>query len=378
MNYKKLSIALFFAIIVILPMATFLLPKKSFSEMENRTLAKAPEFSFAKYKDKSYMKEVESFLSDHMVFREDFASTKTKLELLQGRKEVNNVFICDNMLIEKISEPEADTTNSNIDAINKFSAKYKNKLNTSIMLVPTASEFYSSQIPSYVSVQDQTKYISDFYAKLKNINTIDAYTPLAAVADNSYIFYRTDHHWTSYGSYVGYTAMGKTLGYKPATLDMFNVQHASQGFLGTLYSKVLYGDKLQDQIDLYHYSKGDVVTDVIKYTAKNTQTYQSILFKENLQKKDKYSVFLGGNDAVVKIKTSVNNNKKIIIFKDSFTHSMMQFLPLHYQEIVLVDLRYLNKPLNEYININEYQQALFVYNMAGFVNDNSIKKITTY
>lgn len=377
MNYKKLSIGLFFAIIVLLPTATFLLPKDTFSEMENRMLAKPPNFSFNNFQNKTFMNDWESFISDHMVFRNEFASAKTKLELLQGRREVNGVFISNNMLLEKINEPTEAITNSNIDAMNKFAAKYKGKLETSVMLVPTASEVYTSQIPELVNVQNQTKYIKDYYAKLKNINTIDTCTPLAAVAENNYVFYRTDHHWTSYGAYIGYAAMGKQLGFKPVTIDMFNIEHTTQDFLGTLYSKVIYGEKLADKIDIY-YLKSEVVTDVIKYTAKNTQTYPSILFRENLEKKDKYTVFLGGNDPVVRIKTNVKNGKKIIIFKDSFAHSLMQFLPLHYEEIALIDLRYLNKPLDEYIDMKEYQQALFMYNMAGFVSDGTVKKVSTY
>lgn len=378
MNHKKLLIVLFFAIIVLLPMATFLLPKSTFSEMENRTLAKAPKITGDSLMDKSYMKNAETFLSDHMVFRTEFASAKTKLELLQGRKEVNGVFISDDMFLEKVINPDKSITNGNIDAINKFAAKYKGKIDTSIMLVPTAVEFYHKKAPMFADMMDQTQYVQDFYAKLKNINCVDAYTPLAAMADTNYIFYRTDHHWTSYGAYVGYTSLARTLGYKSVVHDMFNIEHTTDDFYGTLYSKVLYGEELADKIDLYYYSNGDVVTDVVKYTVKNKQTYPSIFFREFLEQKDKYSVFLGGNDMVVDIQTNVNNGKNIIIFKDSYSHAMMQFLPLHYEKITLVDLRYLNKPLEEYVDLSEYQQALFLYNVAGFSEDSSLKKVANY
>lgn len=379
MKYKKLSIALFFGIIVLLPILTFLLPKQTISEVENRELAKPPKMTVDNLLSKKFMKDTESFLTDHMVFRTQFASAKTKFELAQGKKEVNGVFIGDKMLLENIPKADKEITDVNINAINKFAEKYAGKIETNMMIVPTAIEFYPSEIPPFATTVNQTQYIQDFYSRLENVSCVDAYAPLAAAADSGYIFYRTDHHWTSYGAYIGYAAMGKTLGYKPATDDMFNIEHTTEDFLGTLYSKVLYGEKLNDKIDLYHYfSDGPVVKDVIRYTDKNTQTYPSIFFKENLQKKDKYTVFLGDNVPVVKIKTNTTNGKKIILFKDSFSHAMMQFLPLHYEEITLVDLRYLNRPLEEYVNLDEYQQALFVYNMNGIANDSSIKKIINY
>lgn len=358
-------------------MVTFLLPKKTFSETENRTLAEAPELNVENWFNKTFMDQAENFMSDHLVFRDQFSSFKTKCELLQGKKEVNGVFISDDMLIEKIEDSKSNITNGNIDAINKFAAKYKGILDTSIMLIPTASEIYPNNIPANVDVLDQTQYIQDFYAKLKNITCIDAYSPLSAVSDEQ-IFYRTDHHWTSYGAYTGYTAMSKALSFKPATIDMFNIEYVSEDFLGTLYSKVLYGEKLADRMELYHYAKGDVVTDVIKYTSHNKQTYPSIFFRDNLTKKDKYAVFLGSNEPIVQIKTNVHNGKKLLMFKDSYAHALMQFLPLHYEEIVLVDLRYLNKPLNEYINIKDYQQAIFLYTMQGFPKDQTIKKVANY
>jgi hypothetical protein len=377
LRHKKVAVVAFFIILVMIPMVTFLLPKKSFSETENRKLADVPKFSIDNFLDKSFMEQAESFMSDHLVFRDQFSSYKTRMELLQGRKEVNGVFISDNMLLERVDAGKAATTNGNIDAINKFAAKYKGQIDTSIMLIPTAAEFYPNELPQNVSVLDQTQYIKDFYAKLKNITCIDAYAPLSAVSDNN-IFYKTDHHWTSFGAYTGYAAMSKALSFKPATVDMFNIEYVSDNFLGTLYSKVLYGEKLADRMELYHYAKGEVVTDVVKYTDHNTQTYPSILFRDNLAKKDKYSVFLGSNEPIVKIKSNVKNGQKLILFKDSYSHALMQFLPLHYEEIVLVDLRYLNKPLEEYINVLDYQQALFIYNMAGFVKDQSVKKVANY
>ena len=58
---KMLSFFFFFGVITILPLMTIILPKKEFSEIENRVLSKAPEFSFSSVLDRSFMKNSESY-----------------------------------------------------------------------------------------------------------------------------------------------------------------------------------------------------------------------------------------------------------------------------------------------------------------------------
>lgn len=377
MNSRKLLVAVFFTILIVLPAATFLVPKREFSLLENRQLASPPELSAASVLDKSYMRDAETFMADHILFRSSFAKLRTSFEMLGGRREIGGVLIGEGRLMENVAAPNQKYTENNAAAINAFAQNHLGRLETSVMLVPTASELYPGKAPPFAQLYDQTQYIQDFYARLSHVNGVDAYTSLAAEA-GSYIFYRTDHHWTSYGAYVGYTALAKTLGYKAATADTFNIEHASHSFLGTLYSKALTGEDWQDTVDLYTYASGEVVQDVIKYTAKNSVTYSSIFFRDALETKDKYTVFLGGNDGIVKIRTNVANGKRLLVFKDSFANSLMQFLPLHYEEIVLVDLRAFNADLSDYVNVNEFQQALFLYNVANFTDDNSISKAAKF
>lgn len=374
---KKIRVAAFFLLLVFVPAATFLLPKSGFSELENRELASPPELNWPSVLDKSFMEDAETFLADQIVFRSQFARAKTQFELLEGRRELDGVLVGKNRLMQNIAAPNEKYTANNAAAINQFSKKYHGRLETTVMLVPTAVEFYPGEVPLAAPTVDQTAYIQDFYSRLERVNTVDAYSPLDAETSN-YIFYRTDHHWTSYGAYIGYTALAKTLGYKAATADNFNVEHAAHDFLGTLYSKTLTGETWKDTVDLYSYAKGNVVTDVIKYGAKNNVNYSSIFFRDYLEKKDKYMVFLGGNDGIIQIKTNVKSGKNLIVFRDSYANSLMQFLPLHYDEIVLVNLRAFNGELSDYINVRDYQQALFIYNVGNFTDDNSISKVEGY
>lgn len=371
---KKISAIAFFVILVILPLLTFILPKKDFSEAENKKLAEFPKVSVDNIMDKKFMDGFDRFVSDHFVFREDWIKAKTTMELATGQKEINSVFPLDSMIVENIGKKDNDIYKKNYKVINDYAKKYGEQMSVNVMLIPTASEIYKDQLPKYAPVMDQTKYISQFYSKLQGVNTIDVIPTLTANRD-SYIYYRTDHHWTSYGAYLGYTALGKSLGYKPLTHNMFNIELGSNKFLGTLYSKVLVGEDLKDSIDLYHYSEGSPVEAVVVDEGVKTTSYDSIFFKENLGTKDKYSVFLGKNQPIVTIKTKVKNGQKLLMFKDSYSHTLMQFLPLHYEEITLVDLRYISADIRKYIDIENYTSTLFIYNMAAFVQDKSLNTL---
>ena len=46
-------------------------------------------------------------------------------------------------------------------------------------------------------------------------------------------------------------------------------------------------------------------------------------YDKNSDKKDKYNTFLGQNEPCVSVKTDVTNQKKLLIIKDSYAHSMV-------------------------------------------------------
>ena len=376
MRMKQALIVLSLAGVVLLSVFTFLSPQISYSDEQNRTLAHSPEFSLQKWMNGDFSQDTEDFLQDQLILRERFTKMATGMELLAGNREIGGVYIGNSRLIGNTEVPDEKITQSNAAAISAFAEKYSGSLETSLMLVPTAQEFYASEIPLFAEPFDQTAYIQKVYQAVEGAACVDAYTSLAASPRD--IFYRTDYRWTSYGAYVGYTALAKTLGFKAVSHDMFNVEHVSHDFLGNLYARTLYGEQWEDSIDLYTFAPHSVVQDVVKNTGVNTETYSSIFFRDELEGRDAGDVFLGESYPLVTIRTSVGNGKKLILFRDSYADTMMQFLPLHYDEIVLVDLRHLNRPLSEYINLADYQQALFLYNVEDFTDDASISKVLRY
>ena len=369
-NKLTANIAIFAVLLIVLPALTLFLPKKTFSENENRYLQEFPVPTLKTLEDKSFMSAFEKFFSDHFVLREKWIQLKNQMEIITNKKEINGVYLTEKRLIEH-QELNEDIIKQNTEAINSFAEKYKKP--TFLMIVPTAESIYTDQLPLMAPYFDQKKVIDSIYiASNKNLTCIDVFTPLLS-AKNQYIYYNTDHHWTSLRAYLGYFSSAKPLGFAHNEIDKFNVEHASHDFKGTLYSKTLYEKSTPDTIDLYHLSTGEPQVTVTVNSGQKSSEHQSIFFRNYLDKKDKYNTFLGQNEPCVSVKTDVTNQKKLLIIKDSYAHSMVQFYMYHYSEITLVDLRYVNK-LSNYVSVDDYDQIMFVYNFASVNTDTSIGK----
>lgn len=234
-------------------------------------------------------------------------------------------------------------------------------------------EIYSGELPKNAPVFNQKAFIEYMYNKLNsNVTTIDVYNSLYAVRDE-YIYYRNDHHWTSYGAYCGYKTAIKKLGFSEISYNKYHIEHASNSFKGTLYSKTLYDKIIPDMVDLYNYENGAKVTSVEVNDGMEVKEYDSIYFREYLKEKDKYLVYLGPNQPLIKIKTDVKNERKLLVIKDSYANTFIPFLTQHYSEITVLDLRYIRTSYNDIVNMDDYNQVLIIYSAATMENDETLK-----
>lgn len=399
MNFKmtpaKLMIALFTVVTLAIPVTTAVLPKQERSENENRSLADFPDIVNHNKMDKaenlgdvvgaikwdyitvrdenSWMDDFENYFSDHLSGREEWVRVRNEIEMLAGKKEINGVYTLDDQLIQAFKEYDPDTVQKSIDAMNGFAANHPD-MQVSLMLAPTAQELFSSEIPAYAGYLSEKSFIDECYKKMSGISTVDCLSFLSG-HKNDYVFYRTDHHWTSLGAYYAYCAAAKTLGYSSYGLDSFNIETASSSFRGTLYSKTLDNSITPDSIDYYMLASGEPKVKMTVFDGRNETVYDSMYVRSYLDVKDKYSSFTGSNSPLVTIETDVDNGKNLLLIKDSYAHSLVPFLSKHYSKITMVDMRYINTDLNNLIDLSEYQQAMFMFNVVSFSSDLHVKKV---
>lgn len=372
---KLISCICFFAVIVALPVITVLSPKESFSEMENRNLESVPKITADSVKSRKYMNKLETYISDHFIGRISWIQTKSTFDIISGKRERNNIYIMKDRLAEKLAEPDYSLIDKSIASINTFSEE--NDVPVYVMLVPTSAEIYSDQLPYNAEGVSQKNIIDYTYKNLADdVTSINVYSNLMQEKDN-YIYYRTDHHWTSFGAYTAYSSAGKKMGYTPVSLNSYDIEHAGSDFYGTFFSKTLYNKVEPDTLDIYHCSSGFPVTEVCvtKEFGTEPEIYESMYFREYLEAKDKYSAFFGTNQPMVTVK-SESTGGKLLVIKDSYAHSYIPFLTQHYSEITMIDLRYIQTSYKDVINISDYNQVLFLYNASTFSTDENIKKLS--
>jgi hypothetical protein len=369
--HKKISVILFALIIFAIPLISLFLPYQKISVQENRMLADFPKFNFDEFTSKRFMKGFDDFVSDHIAFRDQWTTVKADLVTDIGKRDNKGVYLGDNCLIENIASPDPSVYQPNTEAINAFAKKINKP--TFLLLAPTAAEIERDRLPAFATTYDQSEFLKTVGENLKGVALINTVSTLSA-HKNEYIYYRTDHHWTSLGAYYAYTQVGKDLGFTPLAYSDFEITHAAGDFNGTLYSKSGYRSITSDTIDFYTAKNGSSLQSLVIGSGDDAKTYNSIYFKDWLTQKDKYSAFFNGNQSIEDIKTN-GQGKNLLVLKDSYAHSLVPFLMNHYSRITMVDMRYLVQPLDEVVKLKDYDQVLFVYNVDTFNTDDSIQSI---
>lgn len=341
-----------------------------FSNLENRSLAKMPTFKIDRLIEGRYTKNYEKYKNDQFFMRDTFIKLKSEIDVLLGKKENNNIYLCsDGSLIEKFLEPNKESLEKNIKAINEFSNKHS-EIKMNFMMVPNAISIYNEKLPKYVSNSKQEEYISNFSNKLdKNISFINPYDYFIENKEEE-IFYKTDHHWTTKGSYYGYLALCDKMNLKKNEESYYDIELVSNDFKGTLYSRSLFDISKEDEIKVYIPKNEDdeVIVNQLEEKKVTSSLYDSLKLDTN----DKYGVFLGGNKPVIKIQTTAKYNKKLLLIKDSYANSIVQFLTPYFEEIVMVDPRYYYGDIEELIKEEKFSEILFLYNANTFFQDNSL------
>lgn len=366
---RKLNItfiSIFILIIVLVPLIIAFTEDKKFSENENRYLSSKPKMSVSDILTGKYFKNFEKYIDDQFIFRDKLYETKTQIQILAGNKDINGVYLSeDNYLIEKKLDNEVDREKilENINKINEFINSNKDK-NIQIMIIPTASLILKEKLPKYANVYNQNEVLDMIKNNVKNATFIDVRKNLFKHKEE-YIYYKTDHHWTSLGCYYAYQEWCK---YNNINTDISNYSRKliTTEFKGSLYSKVLNKNAENDKIEIFK------PIEETKYEVSynfNKTSNSSIYDFEKLKTKDKYQVFLGGNYPELKIKTSNKNGKNLLIIKDSYANSFIPFLINNYENICVVDMRYFKEDIKEYMFENRVNEVLILYNESNFLNE---------
>ena len=363
--------ALFCAFIGVFLVANAVSPDRTFSEMENRNLEQLPTPSVKTLLSGEFMKDFETYTTDQFVARDSWIGLKSATERALGKRENNGVYFCEkDTLITRFDQPDSQKVADNLTYVNNFVENVD--IPVIFSLIPTQACIWADRLPAGAPNASQTDILSQAQAAVPGATWADLYTPLWEHKDED-IFYRTDHHWTSLGAYYGYTGLAEALGFTPVSLDSYTETVRSTEFYGTVFSSSGVRWVKPDTISTYVPDTGITVTEHSYDNKGNPIEIPRSLYVESfLSVKDKYSMFLGGNQSLGVVKTPNTDKPKLLIIRDSYTDSVVPFLTPHYSEIHLIDLRYYKLSIQDYIEQNGIDQALVLYSVPNFVTDSNL------
>ncbi len=325
------------------------LPRAEFSENENRTLASAPEIDANSIINGRFTADVADFFSDHFPFRDFFVELHSNAELvLQG--EANEVINGKNGVLvirPEISVKHLKNLSETTNAINKFTEDFENmELESVTAIAPFPIEVQEISMPKLWS----NAYLPDVTKNIKSAISLKR-----SLDGKENVWYKTDHHWTTYGAYLAYANLGEYFGYTPYEPHDFSVETVSESFYGTVYSKSGLYSTPPDTLELWRYA-GD-------------EKFYDMSF---LSKKDKYAVFGGGNHGHLTYDSDAEK-PRLLIIKDSYANAVIPFLARHFS-LEVVDPRYFYGDIYEIAK--KCDKVLFLYGAASLLTDTDLVRLT--
>lgn len=386
---KKVRIIItivFIGFFVLISGASLIIKDREFSPNENRYLAETPELSWDNILSGKFQDGLEDYLRDQVCFRDGWITVKTGIQKACGDTDIGGAYVGkDGYDFEKITPEDVDEkqVDRNIKAVEDYfmtASETIDKQKLSFLLVPTSGLVMQEKLPKNARLFDQAKYIDQVQKAMKDYNFVDVRDTLMD-HNEEYIYYKTDHHWTSAGACLAYDAWSERTGGEAETEDGLVKNVVSDKFRGSLYSKILDADSAYDEIWTYGLQKDEAFgSKDCTVTIDEKQQLDSIYDDEKLQEKDKYAYFLGGNYGQVHIQNqkaaSKAKGKNILIIKDSFANSFVPFVTQDYENIYMVDLRYYNGDMKAYLQEHEITDVLVLYNVSNFISDRNIHKLT--
>jgi hypothetical protein len=259
------------------------------------------------------------------------------------------------------------------DVINSYNRAGIPNLQVYNLIIPVALEFELTE--KYKKLQKPNRpAIEHVYNSLdSNIKKVWAIDEMRKHREE-YIYFNTDHHWTSLGAYYAYRAFCETAGLTAVSLDTVRSK-VKPAFLGSLY-RLTRDPKLKENPDSvrYYMFKDSVRFSIGSVTSLNYWA-KSKMYGEGASGGNSYSVFLQGDLPIVKMETQHKNGRKIAIVKESYGNAFAPFLINNYEKVIVVDQRYYTGDFMGMLKAEGINELLFINNIFAAHTPFHIQKI---
>lgn len=439
----SLMIRVFFVILFVLMIIALIPAlRPDYSESEKRELHKFPEFTFSSLASGEYFDNINLWYSDTFPFRDalinlngilkgslvidnsveihgdltvgdDIPDTTSKQENVSSENQgpqtenppdgVNSSSSQTSSVISPPTPPPAtvetlgaimrvgDTAFEYYNFVQRIADIYASNISYAADSLVGKAKVYAIIAPTSMGItlpdsmadtvkssnqKDALDYI--YNGMSSNVVKVNPYKTLRA-HKGEYIYFRTDHHWTSLGAYYAYCDLMKSMGITPPELDVF-VKREFGGYLGSFYrqTKSPYLAKNPDTVVAFEPPWTNTITTTL--SPGNVLDKKIVSDGNALSQGNKYLCFISGDRPYGVINNpTITDGSSCLIVKESFGNAMVPFFVANYQTVHVIDYRYFDtvdsRKLAQFVTDNGIKDVVFVNNISATRNEALVNKI---
>ena len=340
-----LTVVLFCAAVAAFTAAFILLPRRDFSEQENRALAPAPELNAESFFGGGFGAQTNVWFADQFPLRDGLVKLKSAAELALGKQSNNGVlYNFDQLAVKQFNAYLSRLkTLNDCDGFFASSAAAQARNLTDVggkLAVPMITLIPPRTVDVCGRLYGEDGHGDALFETLdenfgESAGYIDLYkAEKAAFERGEYVIYRTDHHWTTYGAYLAYAEVMKRLGREDEIIpqNAFAVEK-TDSFFGTTYSRANFPFCKGDTLEIWTLDDEDAYSVVA-----DGKELGGFYDRSFLKAADKYSAFLGGTHAETLITRKDAERETLLVIKDSFANCLIPFLARS-MDIAAIDVK---------------------------------------
>ena len=407
-TWRNYGVVAFGAVMVVgclIGLLWFARPTQSAPDVENRALVEFPEFTVETFLNGDYFKQLSEWYADTYPLRDPMVKANLSIKRLYGPSIEDGIHnqgrgdeipVDDNSTVEVKPPADAPTEKAVADGIQEnlmegifvhngagYSIYYFDKAaaDTYIQAMNTAAErldgtatVYSLFAPaSSIMLDPETRakvggsdqqqtldYLSTrFDSRVKPVEVLNELTD----HNDEYLYFYTDHHWTELGAYYAYEKFCKVKGIEPVKLD--DRKYESLGELEGTYTETIssMGDVRHDTVDAYY----PIGTNEMTITGEDGGEYSWPVVNSDAKNSDpstRYSAFISGDQPLEVIHNpQITDGSSVLLVKDSYGCAFAPLLVDSYEYVYIIDFRYTDKNIVDYVKENNIQDVIFLTGM---------------
>ena len=272
-----------------------------------------------------------------------------------NEEQSNNFYVTEGAIYEKTGDINQNAILSNTEKINRTYQQYLQNMNVYFTIIPDKTYYLEDKLDT--DFKDVVENVES------NLNSNIQYFDISSVLELE-DYYKTDMHWKQENLDNVVDVIEQEMKIENGNFE--EEPDYEEKTLGDFYG-TYYKEQKENKIepDELKYLTNEEIEKSTVYNAETELNEPVYNISKAEETGNLYDVFLSGASAIEIIKNGqAENGKRLILFRDSFASSIVPLLINDYEEIVLIDLRYVNYTiLSNYVDFANYekQDVLFLY-----------------